>query len=199
MYEDRTAAGRLLGEQLLDHGVRPDVVLAVPSGGITVARPITERFDADLGVMAVESIRPTAADDYPVGAVTDTGETWLDESLVGAFGVDDSQLDVEKQRAFREARNKHETYADVHDDPTPEGTVAIVDDGVVTGTTMNACASAMGKVDDCRVVAAAPIAPPETAAELHDLADDVVVAATTTTDRFLGQFYENFERGEPVE
>lgn len=197
MYENRTAAGRLLGEQLLDHGVRPDIVLAIPSGGIAVARPIADRFDAELGVMAAESIRADARD-FPIGAVTDTGETWIDDRLVDAFGIDDEQLDVEKQRAFREARNKHETYDEIHDDPTPAGTVVVVDEGVVSGTATKACLSAMNKVEDCYAVAAAPVGPPGTAAELHALADEVVIARTPATDRVIGPFYEDFERHDFV-
>jgi predicted phosphoribosyltransferase len=194
MYDDRTEAGRILGEQLVTHDVRPDVVLAVPSGGVPIARPICDRFGANLGLMVTEPIRAPSPHDLPIGAVTDTGAAWIDDRLVETFDIDEERLDVEKQRAFREARDKHVVYDEVDEDPTPEGTVVVVDDGIVTGRTMKACGSALEKVADCYAVVAAPVGPPDSVAELHHFTDEVVVTETPPDFRVLGQFYDAFER-----
>ncbi|WP_435066630.1 phosphoribosyltransferase [Haloplanus sp. C73] len=186
MYADRTAAGRALGESLGERRICPDVVLAIGEDGARVARPVADRFDATLGAMATAPVR--ASDDaLPIGAVTDTGHAWVDDRLVEAFAVDDDRLDDEKHRAFREARTGRPD--DVDTAPTPEGTVTLVDDGVVTGRAMKACASALSRVETCDVVAATPVGPPEAVAELHAVADAVVVPETTPTSALLEQCY----------
>ncbi|SDZ76180.1 Predicted phosphoribosyltransferase [Haloplanus vescus] len=186
MYEDRTTAGRALVDRLAERSLRPDVVFALPTAGRPVARPIADQFDATLGVMAAAPIRSRDDPSLPVGAVTDTGHAWVDDRLVEAFGVDDDRLDAETQRAFREARTERDG---VESTPTPAGTVALVADGLVNGMAMKACASALGRVDGCDVVSAAPVGLPETVAELHALADDVVVAQRTRRENLLEPMY----------
>jgi predicted phosphoribosyltransferase len=192
MYEDRKTAGRILCEQLRSRNLSPDVVLAVPPGGVNVAHPIREHFDADLGLIVSEPIRPPSSPDMPVGAVADTGVSWIDETLVSAFGVDSEKLDIEKQRAFRDARNKHEVYDELAGEPTPEGTVAIIEEGIVNEMTTKASLSAINQVDGCRSVAAAPMAVPHAAADVCSHADEVVVDETLSDSRVLEQFYEHF-------
>ena len=185
MYEDRVTAGRRLGEELAGQYIRPDVVFAIPAGGINVARPICERFDAEL-------IRTSATDDLPVAAVTDTGVTWVDERAVEAFDVDDEAFAAEKQRAFRDARTKREQYEAEVGDPSPSGTVAIVGDGVIDGMRMNACVSAVSQVDDASAVAAAPIGTTDAAAALRAECDEVVFNRTVSGSEVLGRYYEAF-------
>lgn len=193
MYEDRTAAGRILAEQLLDNDVRPDVVLAASTGGLHVAEPVCERFDADRGLMVSEPIRTAATKQLPIGAVTDTGVAWVDHELVESFAMDEEKLEVEKQRAFREARDKHQLYEDVVDDPTPAGTVAIVDEGLTNSVTLRACAWAMAQVDAAYSVLAAPVGTPDDVAAMHTLADEVVVDERAPGSRLLDDLYETFE------
>ncbi|MFT4946816.1 MAG: putative phosphoribosyl transferase [Natronomonas sp.] len=195
MYDNRTTAGRVLKEQLLGRDVRPDVVLAVPPGGINVARPICDTFDADLGLIVSEPIRMPSTRNHPIGAVTDTGIPWIDEALVDAFEVDEEKLDVEKQQAFREARNKHEVYAEVVGDPTPAGTVAIVDEGLGSTMRMRANLAAIDSLEETYTVAAAPVGMPDDIAALHSLADDVVVDEAKSDGEILDQFYDDFDRG----
>ncbi|MGQ3330365.1 phosphoribosyltransferase [Halorubrum sp. FL23] len=192
MFEDKTSAGKRLAERFVDHDLRPDTVFAVPTGGVAVAEPIADRFNADLGLLVAEPVRPPS-EDIPLGAVTDTGSTWIDGRLVEAFDIDKEKLEVEKQRAFREARNKHETFDKIGSDPTPEGVVAIVDDGIVTGTTMKACTTAMAEVADTYTIAAAPVGAPDSVAELHAIADDVLVEEDPPSFKLLEQFYESFD------
>lgn len=194
MYEDRTAAGRILAERLHEADLRPDVVLAVPAGGVNVARPVRERFDAALGLIVAEPIRTPATDGLPVGAATDTGVSWVDDRALAAFDVDETKLEVEKQRAFREARDKHELYAAVDEDPTPEGTVVVVDEGLLSETEMHACVAALDGVAGCHTVVAAPVGLPSVVARLHAVADDVVVDETPPAFEALGGFYENLDR-----
>lgn len=193
MYDDRTAAGRILCERLVEADVEPDVVLAASTGGLALTDPICDRFDAEVGLMVSEPIRLEATRKLPIGAVTDTGVSWLDDDLVEAFALDEETLEVEKQRTFREARDKHQLYEDIVDEPTPVGTVVVVEEGITCRVTLKACLWAMSQVDSCYPVAAAPVGVPDEMAELHTLANEVVVDRRVSSGQVLANFYKTFD------
>lgn len=193
MYDDRVSAGEQLGERLADGSVRPDVVFAVPPGGVRVAEPICERFGADLGLLVAKPIRTPSTASLPVGAVTDTGTSWLDEDRIAAFDLNRAKLEAEQKEAFREARSKHGTYDAVGTAPTPEGTVTLVTEGITSDIRLKACASALGQVEGCYAVAAAPFGIPDAIAELETVADEVVVNETVSESRVHGAFYDCFD------
>ena len=54
-------------------------------------------------------------------------------------------------------------------------TVILVDDGLATGSTMQAAVVALRRLDPARIIVAAPVAARETVARLASYADEVVV------------------------
>jgi putative phosphoribosyl transferase len=73
-------------------------------------------------------------------------------------------------------------------------TVLVVDDGLATGATMLAAIRALRVQQPMRIVAAAPIASPETCTELRGEADDVVCARTPEPFVAVGLWYEDFDQ-----
>jgi putative phosphoribosyl transferase len=71
-------------------------------------------------------------------------------------------------------------------------TVLLVDDGLATGASMRAAATAVRSLGAATVVCAVPVAPSGAAAELREVADDVVCAHTSPDFRSVGQHYDNF-------
>jgi predicted phosphoribosyltransferase len=71
-------------------------------------------------------------------------------------------------------------------------TAVIVDDGIATGATMRAACEVARVQGASRVVVAAPVAPPTTVAQLHDVADAVVVTETPSRFLAIGEFYRDF-------
>jgi len=70
--------------------------------------------------------------------------------------------------------------------------VIVVDDGVATGASMIAALRWVRSRGARLVVAAAPVAPPSTVAELGDEADLVVCPLTPEPFYAIGAFYEDF-------
>lgn len=193
MYDDRISAGALLGERLLDRGVSPDVVFAVPPGGVRIASPVCDRFHTALGLAVAELIRPPSADSRPVGAVTDGGTTWYDDDRLAAFDVDRTKLGTVRTEALREARNKRGVYDDVGSNPDPTGTSVVVTEAITSGTCLKACAAALGRSEDCHTVVAAPVGSADAVAEVATVADDVVVDETVSETRIHDTFYDRLE------
>jgi putative phosphoribosyl transferase len=80
--------------------------------------------------------------------------------------------------------------------PAPEvaGRVAIlVDDGLATGATMRAAAAALRTRGPNRIVAAVPVASPETCADLEADVDEVVCPLRPESFGAVGAWYDRFE------
>ena len=55
-FQNREAAGELLGETLRDRGVGADAVLAVPRGGLPLGRAVADALDAPLDVVVAKKV-----------------------------------------------------------------------------------------------------------------------------------------------
>src|SRR5206468_8865063 len=86
--------------------------------------------------------------------------------------------------------------------PAPElrdRIVILVDDGLATGSTMRAAASAVQSRGPARVVIAVPVAARETCAALAGEVDEVVCLQTPEGFQGVGQWYEDFSQNSDDE
>ena len=192
MYADRASAGELLGEQLAVQSIRPDAVFAGSPGAVKVTRPLCDRFEADCGLLVAESIRAPSSTSLPVGAVTNTGATWLDDERVAALDVERAKLETKYAEALQKARNKHTVYEDVTTNPDPEGTLAVVTEALTTESRLRACVSALRQGSDCDIIAAAPVGVADVIAEVESVVDEVVVEEVVSETRLNRAFYDGF-------
>lgn len=193
MFRDRTDAGEQLADVVVAHDVEPDVVLAVPRGGLPVAKVVADRLGVPLDIIAARKIGAPGRPELAIGAVASDGTTWLNERLVDEFGVDDDFLADATERERRAAQEKVERYRQDPDPPDLAGeTVLIVDDGVATGATTTACIRQVQAAGAERVVLAVPVGPPNTVERLQAEADEVICVETPPHFSAVGQFYEDF-------
>ena len=73
-------------------------------------------------------------------------------------------------------------------------TVILVDDGLATGSTMQAAILAVRQSAPARIVVAVPVGARETCARLRRIADEVVCAATPEPFTAVGLWYESSRR-----
>ena len=71
-------------------------------------------------------------------------------------------------------------------------TVILVDDGLATGATMMAAATALRAQRPHRLVVAVPVAAPETCAAMRELVDEIACVATPEPFLAVGMWYEDF-------
>jgi predicted phosphoribosyltransferase len=67
-------------------------VLAVPRGGLPVAREVADWFSVPLDVIAAKKRGAPGNPELAVGAVARDGSVWLHEELVADLGVSDDYL-----------------------------------------------------------------------------------------------------------
>lgn len=194
-FTDRTDAGEQLGEALRERGVDADVALAIPRGGLPLGRAVADALDVPLDVAVASKIGAPGNPEYAVGAVASDGSVWRNERAVRGTGADEEYFERERTKEARNAREKADRYRGGRPEPDLTGrTVVLVDDGVATGSTVKACLEMIDARDPERVVVAIPVGPPDTVAELEDLADAVVCLEAPSRFSGVGQFYDRFDQ-----
>ena len=202
VFADREEAGRELADRLGRYAGRDDVVvLALPRGGVPVAREVADALDAPLDVLVVRKLGLPAQPELALGAVASGGVRILNRELVDSLGLAEEELEELTERERVEVARREDAYRGGRG-PTPvEGrTVILVDDGVATGATLRAAVRSLRKRGPSRIVAAVPVAPPDSAETLREEVDELVCVQTPPGFFAVGQFYAHFPQvpGEQV-
>lgn len=196
LFADRSAAGVLLGERLHKYAGRADViVLAVPRGGVPVGFEVAHALHAPLNIFLVRKLGVPGNEELAMGAVASGNMKVLNQQVLRGLKISNFvvQLVVEKER--RELRRRERLYRGGHAFPDLKGQVVIVvDDGIATGSTMVAAASALRSRAAARIIVAAPVASSSAVKELRAEADEVV--CLMQPERFYGvaQWYADFSQ-----
>ena len=195
-YRDRVDAGRRLAGLLRRYANRPDVVvLALPRGGVPVAFEVATALHVPLDVFVVRKLGLPSHPELAIGAIASGGVRLVDESAVRRFGVTDSQLAAVSAAEERELERRERAYR--HRLPSPDlhgKTVILIDDGLATGASMAAAATAVRAQDPARIVVAVPVAARETCDAFGEMVDELVCAATPEPFNAVGLWYEDFSQ-----
>jgi len=197
-YRDREDAGLVLAaavRQELDENLvsgKP-LVLAIPRGGVPIGRDVATTLDADLDLVVPRKLGAEGNPEYAIGAVMHDGTLYLSNEALRVTGASPEYIEAEKAREMVEATRRLEAYRDGRPEPALSGRVVIVvDDGVATGATMIVALRWVRSRGARVVVAAVPVAPPGTVAELRQEADRVICPSTPEPFYAIGAFYETF-------
>ncbi len=195
-FRDRREAGQRLAQTLSPYRGRDDViVLALPRGGIPVGYEVAHALGAPLEVFVVRKLGLPWHEELAMGAIASGGARVLNDDVLRAHGVTQSQLDEVTAREQIELDRRERQYRDGRVFPDLRGkTVILVDDGLATGASMRAAVAALRHDGPSKVVVAVPVAPRETCDAFRDLADEIICSATPEPFYGVGQWYENFEQ-----
>ncbi|MFW5956518.1 MAG: phosphoribosyltransferase [Halorhabdus sp.] len=194
-FTDRAEAGKQLGEALRERELDVDIVLAIPRGGLPLGRAVAEVLDVPLDIVVASKIGAPGNPELAIGAVASDGSVWRNEEAFRGRGADEEYFEREREREAENARQKADRYRGERPEPDLTGkTVAVVDDGVATGSTARACLQMLRETDAERIVLAVPVGPSDTVHELEELADEVICLKTPSGFMGVGQFYERFDQ-----
>jgi putative phosphoribosyl transferase len=193
-FRDRTDAGQQLGRRLSNYAGRSDViVLALPRGGVPVACEVARQIKAP---MAVWLVRKLGVPDHPelaMGAIAEGGFRVLNAGVINMFGVPMNAIEQVARREQFELERRARLYRGDHPAPAVRDRIVIlIDDGLATGSTMQAAVAALRQRAPAQIIVAAPVGATTTCEELRQIADDVVCLSTPEPFNAVGLWYEDF-------
>ena len=154
MYENRTDAGKQLGEQLKEFLGQDIVVLAIPRGGLPVAAEVARFLKAPLDVALTKKIGHPYHREYAVGAVS------LDSVVLSETETIPRVYIEEETSRIRETLQKRRDQYYKKRKPVPlvDKVVIVVDDGIATGNTLLATVQLVSKQHPAKIIVAIPVA-----------------------------------------
>ena len=194
-FRDRTEAGRSLAATLAKFKDQKAVVLALPRGGVPVAKEVAAALGAPLDLVLVRKIGVPGQAELAMGAVVDGPDplTVRNEDVIRLAGITESEFNAVRDRELAEIRRRRLEYLGKRPHPDLADRVAIiVDDGIATGATTRAALRAARKQKPRRLILAVPVAPTETLTDLESEADEIVCLESHDVFGAIGFFYSDF-------
>lgn len=202
LFQNRQQAGKLLAKELKKYlsDNQNLLILALPRGGAPVGFEIARTLKAPLDVIVCRKIGAPGNPEFAIGAISEAGGLFLNKQIIDAYGISQKYIndaiaaEQEKIRAYQKKFRSGESLIFL------KNKVAIItDDGAATGMTMKAAIDAIRKLKPQKIIIALPVASPDTAQELRQLSDEIVILKTPSNFHAVGQFYEDFAQVETEE
>jgi putative phosphoribosyl transferase len=193
-FDNRQQAGEFLAAKLTAYADRPDVlVLALPRGGVPVGFALARMLHVPLDIFLVRKLGAPGYEELAMGAMASGGVRVVNAEVINILRISDEVIERVAAREQREIDQRERQYrAGLPAPPIWGRTIILVDDGLATGATMRAAATAVRHHHPARLIVAVPTAAPETCAELRAEADEVVCAATPEPFYAVGLWYADF-------
>jgi predicted phosphoribosyltransferase len=193
-FKDRQDAGRQLAARLRGFAGRPDVVvLALPRGGVPIAHEVAAGLGAPLDLFLVRKLGVPGHPELAMGAIAEGGIEVLSDDLIRELGIPPALVEQIAVHERLELERRDRLYRDGRPLVSVRNRIAVlVDDGLATGSTMQAAATALRRLDPARIVIAVPVGAPDTCERLRRYADEVICLATPEPFEAVGLWYETF-------
>jgi predicted phosphoribosyltransferase len=203
IFRDRREAGRQLAKALIKRGYKGEntLVLGIPRGGLVVADEVAQALSAPLDVIITRKLRAPYQPELGIGAVVD-GEhiSIINEDVARAVGANQDYLSREIAYQIKEIDRRLQFYRGNRPALEISGrTVIVIDDGIATGYTFRASLEGLRRRNPAKLVAAAPVAAPDSAEMLQAIADEVICLETPVSFFAVGQWYEKFDQVDDEE
>ncbi|HKF65016.1 MAG TPA: phosphoribosyltransferase [Vicinamibacterales bacterium] len=194
-FLDRADAGRQLAKTLTAaYGGRSDiVVLGLPRGGVPVAFEVARELGAPLDVFLVRKLGVPGHPELAMGAIAEGGVEVLNDELIRDLGIPQKMVQEVAVRERMELDRRDTLYRGGRRLPAVRGRIVIlVDDGLATGSTMQAAVTALRRLEPARIVVAAPVGAHETCDRLGHFANEVVCLIAPQQFQAVGLWYDVF-------
>ncbi|MGZ6331075.1 MAG: phosphoribosyltransferase family protein [Bdellovibrionota bacterium] len=186
-FADREEAGRLLAEKLLPLDLYDPFVLALPRGGVPVAREVSQALGCPLDVLVVRKIGHPDSPEYAIGAIAEDAQPELREpELASDEMLASAREEVERRIGiYRQGRR----LPDLHG-----RSVIVVDDGIATGSTAAVALRYLRNQGVSPLILAVPVCSSEAFALLEPMVDQLITLDVPPYFQSVGQWYVDFRQ-----
>jgi erythromycin esterase-like protein/predicted phosphoribosyltransferase len=195
-YWNRREAGQHLARLLSQYAKRDDaVVLALPRGGVPVAFEVARSLEAPLDVFLVRKLGAPGHPEFAIGAIASGGVQVLNHAAIADLQIPPELIEEVAERERGELERRDKAYHVDRPQIALEGkTVVVVDDGLATGSTMEAAVRALRHHHPAKIVVASPVGAVESCQRLRAVADEVICAQTPEPFNAVGLWYQIFDQ-----
>lgn len=199
-FIDRADAGRQLAAELGHLAAKDVVVLGLSRGGVPVADQVARALGAPLEVLVVRKLGVPFQPEWAMGAVSEDGVLVVNDDVVRAASVTQTQLAAEIRHQRAEVEAKASTFRDGRAPESLASRVAVlVDDGTATGATLLAACHVARARAARRVIVAVPVASRAALNRLRAAADEVIGLYQPGLFGSVGQWYRDFTQVNDTE
>jgi predicted phosphoribosyltransferase len=197
LYQDRRDGGRELAERLAgrtdDLGVDP-IVLALPRGGVPVGFEVAKRLGVPLDVFVVRKVGVPGHEELAMGAIASGGVVVLNRDVIDSLQIPEALVKRTIEERRRELERREAIYR-VRPPPRLLGrSVILVDDGLATGSTMQAAVAAVRLQQPERVIVAVPLSSYQACQEVGEKVELILCGETPEPFYGVGAWYEDFSQ-----
>lgn len=195
LFRDRYDAGRVLASHLAGYLARPDVlVLALPRGGVPVAYEIALALHAPLDVVVVRKLGTPGHEELAMGAVA-RGVRIVNDAVVRDMHISPTALErvIAHEQAIVDWQET-ELRGNLPPVPVSGRSVILVDDGLATGSSMQAALAATRAQQPGALIIAVPVASREAFETVRREATDAI--CVNQPEEFYGvcRWYRDFSQ-----
>ena len=207
--KNRESAGNILAGTLKDILNKVSgsdlIVVGLPRGGFIMAEIIARKLSCNLDMIISKRLRAPHNEEIAIGAVTEDGTTYLNNTLIEELKISKEYIDQELSYQLQEIKRLTDMYyrgkktlLDEKCVTVNDITIVIVDDGAATGSTIIATSRSLRKKYNPKcIIVAVTVSPRSTADLLKREGIDHVEVITSPSDnnfRAIEQFYQNFDQ-----
>jgi putative phosphoribosyl transferase len=195
-FADRHAAGRALAREVRALNLDNPLILALPRGGVPVAREIATALGAEFDLLLVRKIGAPGHAEYGIGAVAEGAEQpqlVVSEGVLAAAGLPQGYIEAEQERQIAELERRRLAWRGERLPVPVEGRVCVIaDDGVATGNTARVAIRSLRQRGAREIVLAVPVAPADVVEQLAQDADRLICLVTPDPFVAVSLHYEHF-------
>lgn len=195
-FANRTEAGKMLAKALSAYIGRSDIlILALPRGGVPVAREVAKILLAPMDLWLVRKLGVPGQEELALGALAAKNVCVLNQEVIDLLSIDQAVIDrvISREQAELERRNR--LYR--HGRPPPDTggkTIIIIDDGLATGATIRAAIASVRQAGAARIIVAVPVGAASTCRKIKKEADELVCLYMPEPFFGVGQWYSDFSQ-----
>ncbi len=199
-FSNRVEAGKRLAKELLRYTGSDVVVLGIPRGGVVVANEVAAALGAPLDVVVTRKIEAPGEPEFALGAVTQDGDVIMDRQAAESLGAAPEYLDEQIRKKREEVKERLQRLRGESPYPKLQGkVVVIVDDGIATGSSVEAAVMTVKRMKPRQIVVAVPVAPADAVETLSEDGTTVVCLEKPGSFLAIGEFYADFNQVEDIE
>lgn len=193
IFHDRVEAGRQLAEAINREVGHPlPLVLALARGGVPVGFEVARTLDVEFDVFVVRKLVVPGLEDVAVGALASGGVRVINQAVVVQTGVSRDTIDAVTEHEYEEVQRRESLYREGRPAIPVEGRVVIlVDDGLATGSSMQAAAQALREMEPAWLVVAVPVGSTRQCERLRSYCDQLICLEHREPFGVVGQWYED--------